>query len=111
MKSSELAKALEYLSKDEKLATILNDKMLKFDNPSYDVYEGLLKSIVSQQLSVKAAATIYERFISIFESKYPDHGILLKLDKATLRSVGLSNQKSGYVQNVVSYFIEHNLFN
>ena len=38
---------------------------------SKDLYTSLLTSIVSQQLSVKAADTIYSRFISLFPDKIP----------------------------------------
>jgi len=110
LRNKEIARAIAHLSKDKKLAPYIKDKMLKFDKPSYDVYEGLLSSIVSQQLSVKAAATIYSRFLELFDDGYPDPSILLKLETPILRSAGLSNQKSGYVKNVATYFTEHNIF-
>lgn len=74
-----------------------------------DVYSDLLESIVSQQLSVKAAATIHGRFIALFEDGFPHPEQLLALDVPTLRSVGLSNQKASYMRNVAEFFVQENL--
>jgi len=103
------SEALKLLRKDEKLAPFLNANLESIKG-SGDVYEGLIRSIVSQQLSVKAAATIYKRFLSLFESQYPTPSNLLNFDDATLRSAGLSSQKTKYVKNVAVFFNEHNLY-
>ena len=68
------------------------------------VYEKLLTSIISQQLSVKVAAVIRGRFLDLFEDGAPERGKLLSMDLATLRSVGLSRQKAIYMQNVAEFF-------
>ncbi|MCB0662412.1 MAG: DNA-3-methyladenine glycosylase 2 family protein [Saprospiraceae bacterium] len=72
-----------------------------------EVYPYLVRSITSQQLSVKAAATIHGRFLDLFEEKYPHPEILSELDTEVLRSVGLSYQKAAYVKNVAQYFLEN----
>lgn len=64
-----------------------------------DPYAALLRAIVGQQLSVKAAATIWSRFEAHFEG-IPSPHLLRSADDDTLRSVGLSRQKAGYVRNV-----------
>lgn len=74
-----------------------------------DVYFDLLESIVSQQLSVKAAATIHGRFVGLFEDGLPHPEKLLALDVPTLRAVGLSNQKAGYMLNVANFFVTEKL--
>ncbi len=56
---------------------------------------------MSQQLSTKAAATIFGRFAALF----PDNHIssaaaIAAIDDAALRSVGLSGQKVGYVRDL-----------
>lgn len=71
------------------------------------VYPFLVRSITSQQLSVKAAATIHGRFLDLFEDKYPHPDKLVKMETETLRSAGLSYQKAAYVKNVASYFLEN----
>jgi DNA-3-methyladenine glycosylase II len=77
--------------------------------PSGRVYYALLDSIVSQQLSVKAANTIFNRFLSLFPDNYPHPELLLALDADQLRSVGLSYQKAAYLQNVAQFAIEYNM--
>lgn len=106
----DIKKALAHLKKDQKLAPYIEKTVLKEHFPSFDVYEGLLSSIASQQLSVKAAATIYKRFTYLFEDGYPHAYKLLEMDVPTLRSVGLSNSKAKYMGNVAEYFRDNNLF-
>jgi len=71
-----------------------------------DLFGDLLRSIIGQQLSVKAAQTIYNRFLGLFPGEKPDAGILMTLSDDALRQVGLSRQKSEYVRNVAAYFRE-----
>ena len=55
-----------------------------------DAYGALLRSIVGQQLSVKAARTIYERMLELFEGTTPTPEELLAADPDALRAAGLS---------------------
>jgi DNA-3-methyladenine glycosylase II len=95
------------LSKDPFLGKIIP----KIDWPNHsfsgDVYYDLLKSIASQQLSVKVADTIFGRFLLLFPEGYPSPELVLKLELSDLRSVGFSKQKSIYLQAIASYFIEN----
>ena len=104
-------KAIRHLSKDKVLKAAISSIDLPKRNPSNDVYGGLIKSIVSQQLSVKAAETIYSRFANLFHDEYPHAELLLAIEDTELRAVGLSGQKTKYVKNVAHFFQEHNLFN
>lgn len=74
-----------------------------------DLFTALLRSIVSQQLSGKAADTIWGRFIDLFPDQKPDAGTLLKTDPEILRRSGLSYQKAGYLQNIARFSIEQTL--
>src|SRR6187402_2753496 len=60
-----------------------------------DHLTALTGSIVSQQLSTKAAATIFGRFAALFPEQIIRPEAIASLDDATLRSVGLSGQKVG----------------
>ena len=60
-------------------------------------FESLVKSIISQQLSVKAAATITKRFIESFDS-FPMPEMILQRDELSLRTTGLSRQKITYIK-------------
>lgn len=59
-----------------------------------DLFTSLAGSIVYQQLSGKAAATIYDRFEALFENNIPVASVAVDLSVQTLRSVGLSNNKA-----------------
>ncbi len=77
--------------------------------PSGRIYYDLFESIVSQQLSVKVADVIFKRFLSLFPDNYPHPELVIALESAQLRSVGLSGQKAGYMQNVARFAIENDL--
>ena len=59
-----------------------------------DLFISLARSITYQQLSGKAAATIYGRFEALFEDSRPLASVAVDLPLQTLRSVGLSNNKA-----------------
>ena len=66
-----------------------------------DIFCGLVEAIVSQQLSTRAAATIYGRVRALL----PDGGIptpdaILLLPDEALRGAGLSRQKLGYLRDL-----------
>lgn len=58
-------------------------------------FKELVESIVGQQLSVKAAATIWQRFAALVGGVTPAN--ILKREHAELRAVGMSNAKATYV--------------
>lgn len=74
-----------------------------------DVYFGLLRSIAYQQLSGKAAGTIFGRFLDLFPDGYPEADRLLELSVSELRSVGMSRSKSAYLHNVALFWKDHQL--
>lgn len=76
------------------------------DSTHDDLYLGLLKSVISQQLSVKVADIIYTRFRGLFEENYPAATSVLALETDMLRSVGLSGQKINYIRNIASFHQE-----
>jgi DNA-3-methyladenine glycosylase II len=108
-------KAIQLLEQDIVFKPIIDlclpqvQKRFNGINKQSDLYISLLKSIVSQQLSTKAADTIYNRFIDLFKDKYPDAKRLLKLKEEQLRAVGLSYQKISYIKAVATYSLENNL--
>lgn len=66
-------------------------------------FEALASSIVSQQISVKAAAKIFERFREATQL-LPEN--ILALDEDGLRAVGLSGQKSRYICDLAAHFVQ-----
>lgn len=68
-------------------------------------YPELIRSIISQQLSIKAAATIQDRFKQLFFDEFPTPEQLLYTEVEVLREAGLSKQKVGYMQNLAQFII------
>ena len=66
----------------------------------------LCASIMSQQLSTKVANVIYQRFLNLYNGKEPDAEQIIATAPETLRSIGLSNAKTAYVQNVARFALE-----
>jgi DNA-3-methyladenine glycosylase II len=64
-----------------------------------DPFAALLKAIVSQQLSTKAARTIYARLMALFDG-VPTPSGLARLDDDRLRAAGLSSQKLRYMRDL-----------
>jgi DNA-3-methyladenine glycosylase II len=70
-----------------------------------DAYGALLRAIVGQQLSTKAARTIYGRILDLFEGSTPAPEQLLEAGEADLRAAGLSGRKVEYVRDLASHVL------
>lgn len=75
---------------------------LKRERPG-DAYGTLVRSIVGQQLSTKAAATIYGRVLERFGGHTPTPKQLLKADPDDLRAAGLSHAKVAYLRDLAQH--------
>lgn len=71
------------------------------DRQRKDHLSALVGAIVSQQLSTKAAATIFSRFVALFpDGAIPAAEAISALDDQALRGVGLSGQKVSYLRDL-----------
>jgi DNA-3-methyladenine glycosylase II len=68
-----------------------------------DAYGVLLHAIVGQQLSAKAAATIFERVLGNYDGKVPTPEQLLESEEDALRGAGLSGRKVEYVKDLARH--------
>ena len=99
-------KGMKHLKQaDEKMGRLIAE----FEKPEFkkdlNYFEALVRAIVYQQLSGKAAATIYKRFKNLFiKNKYPSPIMVMERSHEELRSVGLSNQKASYIHNIANAF-------
>jgi DNA-3-methyladenine glycosylase II len=100
-----MAALIERLGKID-LATRLRRR--KEERPN-DAYGALLRAIVGQQLSTKAARTIYGRILELFDGSTPSPEQLLEADESDLRGAGLSGRKVEYVRDLASHVIEGEL--
>jgi len=74
-----------------------------------DAYGALLRAIVGQQLSTKAARTIYLRVIDLFGGSTPSSEQLLEAREEDLRAAGLSGRKTEYIRDLASHVLSGEL--
>ncbi len=65
-------------------------------------FDALLRSIVYQQLSGKAAGTILDRVLALYGGSYPRPAQLLQTSDDALRAAGLSRQKLAYLRDLAA---------
>lgn len=98
-----------HLQKDKKLKRVLDLQPPILLEKKRQVWLHLCASIMSQQLSTKVAAIIYERFLHLFPKRKPTLQLVADLPFETLRGIGLSNAKTNYVKNVCAFFIQEKI--
>jgi DNA-3-methyladenine glycosylase II len=72
-------------------------------------YDALVRSIVYQQLSGKAAGTIYRRFLELYPGRRARAELVLDSTDERLRSAGLSRQKVGYLRDLSARVADRSL--
>jgi DNA-3-methyladenine glycosylase II len=65
-----------------------------------DHFSALVRSITFQQLSTKAASTIYGRMVALMPGGHPTAEALVALTDEQLRTAGISRQKGGYLRDL-----------
>ncbi len=98
--SLEIQNGIEHLSKnDPVLRSIIKRSKPCSLKPHRDYYISLLESIIGQQLSIKAAASINRRFIQLVgDPPLPEK--IIQFDDEFLRTAGLSYSKIKYVKDL-----------
>lgn len=80
------------------------------DIPYQPPFMALAEAIASQQLSVKAADTIFARFCLLFEpDNIPDPSRLLRLDDDVIRGAGFSRSKVTFLRDLAAHVTENRL--
>lgn len=107
MFSTKLQQAAKYLSKhDPVLARVITQAGPCTITPHTDYYWELIDSIISQQLSVKAAASIERRFQELMGSKTPSPEAILAKSVEELRTAGLSGAKANYIRDLAQHIVD-----
>ena len=105
--SEQLAEGAAYLADtDPILGEVIQSAPLPSFSPHKNYYQELVESIISQQLSVKAAATILKRFRELFSADFPSPEAILTQDIEVYRGVGLSRQKASYIRDLAEKVID-----
>jgi DNA-3-methyladenine glycosylase II len=73
-----------------------------------DVFGALLRSIVGQQISTKAARAIYLRMLGLFDGP-PTPEAMIALTEEDLRGVGFSRRKVEYVHDLAAHVLDGDL--
>lgn len=77
--------------------------------PRGDAYATLVRAIVGQQLSAKAAFTIHGRVLELFGGENPSPQALLEVPEADLRAAGLSGRKVEYLRDLARHVLDGSL--
>jgi DNA-3-methyladenine glycosylase II len=91
---------------------ILNDLTNKYPPPTWTdrsafLFEDMIETIISQQLSGKAADSIFKRFKGLFQTvAFPLPEEVLAVEQGSIRAIGVSNSKASYIHNVARAFTE-----
>jgi len=100
---------VEHLSKDKSLKKLINGSEGYSLKKRKNICNYLCASIMSQQLSTKVATVIHNRFLALYGGSEPTPQQILDTPFETLRGIGLSNAKTGYVKNVAQFEIEQGM--
>ncbi len=98
----------KHLSKDKVLAGILQ-KDTHTLSLQKNIPLRLMASIISQQLSTKVAAIIFDRFVALYPAKKPTLQKVLDTPEETLRGIGISYAKIKYIYAVANFCLEHKI--
>jgi DNA-3-methyladenine glycosylase II len=71
--------------------------------PKPDAYGALLRTVVAQQVSSKAARAIYQRVLDLFGGTTPSPDQILATSEANLRGAGLSGRKVEYIRDLAAH--------
>jgi DNA-3-methyladenine glycosylase II len=69
-----------------------------------DPFQTLARAIVGQQISVKAADSVWARFTAFAQTVSPEHIATLELD--ALATCGLSRRKAEYLRDLAGHFVD-----
>jgi DNA-3-methyladenine glycosylase II len=74
-----------------------------------NVFLKLVRSVAGQQLSTKAAASIFDKFLKLVGQNNPKPQDILKLKLEDLRNAGFSYNKGQYVLNIAQFWLDNKL--
>ncbi|MDI9337434.1 MAG: DNA-3-methyladenine glycosylase 2 family protein [Alphaproteobacteria bacterium] len=98
----------KHLSKDKILKPLVKENDFILDKKN-NILTHMIRSVISQQLSTKVAAVIYDRFLNLYNHRFPTCDHILDTPFNELKSIGLSKNKTQYVYNVAQFFLDNHL--
>ncbi len=92
-------KEIDYLSKrDKKLGAAIDSIGMIQREIIPDAFVALISSIVSQQISNKAAETVWNRFLDLMGSVTPER--ISQVEVSEIQGCGMSLRKAGYIKGI-----------
>lgn len=87
---------------DPLLGALIARQTLAPHRPRRDYFASLCRSIIGQQVSVAAAASIFRRFEAATRLQ---PAAVADLDEAATKAIGLSQQKASYLRDLARHFV------
>lgn len=102
LSKTDFQKAKAYLQNVDPILAVVTQRIpLEERQPNGKYFENLVESIISQQLSIKAADTIFARFVALFETNtFPEAAQILLMPDEKIRAAGLSYSKIAYIKDL-----------
>lgn len=101
--------ALNALKKDPRFRPLIR----KYGTPDLKrgapAFQALVRSIIYQQVTGRAAASILTRFVALFDSKgkkFPTPKEIVAMSLGDMRTAGLSGQKASYIKDLAEKFTD-----
>jgi len=107
---NEFLNGIKYLKKDRYLGPIVSKMAVPHFTHEPIFFQSLLKYIIYQQLSIKAARKIYDRLIDLFKNKEINPSNFKKIKHGLLLEVGISNSKVRYMHEIADRFLNDKYF-
>lgn len=104
-----LKTAIAHLKQDPVLKKLIDKYGVVSYRPSNDIFEHLVSSIIGQQLSNKAADTIYGRFLKLFPNGTFTAELILATPAENLRGIGTSWAKARSLHDLSQKVIDGTL--
>ncbi|MDA8441761.1 MAG: DNA-3-methyladenine glycosylase 2 family protein [Peptococcaceae bacterium] len=91
-------------SKDEQLGAAIDKIGMLQRELKPDPFSALVSSVISQQISNKAAATVWQRFQLLLGQITPEN--IGQTDIADIKGCGMSEKKAGYIKGIAAAALE-----
>lgn len=96
-----LQKAADHLSSDPVMKKLIDTHQDIKWRQEVNLFQDVVESIISQQLSVKAADTITGRFLNLWPGKkFPSPRDILEVEDTKIREKGISYSKISYIKGL-----------
>ena len=94
----------ELIKLDPVLGELIKLQSPLVHKPRTNYFFSLCRSIVGQQVSVAAAATIFGRLETATDI---NPAKIARLSEAQIKAIGLSRQKAGYIKDLAQHFVDN----